>query len=98
LIAFEIEAKGGDRDDVDGSRSEIQPAVLAQALESIAHDGRRILGEIEESGSFFLDPEASEARRATGDREREIQGSPRLAALGMSPANGETTFGQEGID
>jgi hypothetical protein len=68
---------------VDGNVFECEAAVSAESGETLSHHGGMILGEIDEHLAGVFHFEASEARRARGYGEGEIETEPGLSKLGL---------------
>lgn len=79
LIIFDVKAKAGGSDDMQIELCDVEPPVPAQTLDAPADLIERVLSQIDERGSFAFDFEASEASRARGHGDREIESKPGFA-------------------
>lgn len=84
LIGASIDPDGGGGDHVDGERVEAEAAVVTQPAEACLHDGGSVLGRVEQDEAGIFDDEAAECGRTARDRDGEVEGELRLAALGSA--------------
>jgi hypothetical protein len=94
-IDLAVEAQRRCGDDVKRDILEPESAVSADADEAFLDDGRRVLGHVEQDRAGFVDVEEIERERLRSDREREIEGEPRLAALGRTAEDADARASPE---
>src|SRR5208282_4024879 len=61
---------------------EIKTAMPGHSLDALAHDQKRVLGQIDQNWPWLRHGVLAQARRAGGYREGHVQPQPRLGALG----------------
>jgi hypothetical protein len=83
-VGLEIEPHGGCGDDLDVEIGEAEAGGGADAVEPPAHDVERVLGGVKQNASSAWHGEAAQARNAGRDRDGEVQGEERFAALGLA--------------
>jgi len=81
-----IEPQYRRRDHVDVDSGEIKTAMPGHSRDTLAHDQKRVLGQVDQNRTRFRHGILAQARRARGDAEGHVQSQPRLGALG-GPAN-----------
>src|SRR5262252_3773500 len=95
---LEIKPHGWFSDDLDVEFSELEAAGGADSLEPPSDHIEGILGGIEKDASGARDRKAAQARRASGDRDGEIQSEERFAALRLGADNPDSLLGPQILD
>jgi hypothetical protein len=95
---LEIKPQGRFGDDLDVECGEPETAGGADSLEPPPHHVERILGGIENDAAGARDWKAAQTGSAGGDRNGEIQGEERFAALGLGADNADSLLGPQIFD
>jgi hypothetical protein len=94
--SLEIKPQGRFGDDLDVEFGKLEAAGGADSLEPPPHHVEGILGGIKKDASGGR--KAAQARRASGDRDGEIQGEEGFAALGLGADNPDSLLGPQILD
>ena len=96
-VEIDIEPHGGCGDHLDIEIGKLEACGGADALEPPTHDIERVLGGIEQDAAWVWHREAAQARRAGGDRDGEVEGEERLAALGLAADDADCLLAQSPV-
>ena len=97
-VGLEIEPHGGRGDDLDVEIGERDAGGGADAVEASAHDVQCVLGGVQQNAPGAWHGEAAQTRDAGGDRDGEVQGEERLAALGLAADDADRLLGPQAGD
>lgn len=88
-VSIEIEAQAGGGDNLDIERREVDASGGANAVEPATDDVERVFGGVEKDAPGVGDGKVAQAGCAGCDRDGEIQGEERFAALGLAADNAD---------
>ncbi len=83
-IIVDVEPQGRSGDHLDIEVDELQLRSGAEGVEAVTDDVQSVLGGEEQHATWTGDSKAPKARTARGDRNAELEGEQRLAALGLA--------------
>ena len=81
-----------------GARMLVGASGAADAFEAVTHQVQRVLGGVEQHAAGPRDRVLPQTRGAGGDRDGEIEGEERLAALGLATDDADRFLRPELLD
>src|SRR6202163_4858023 len=97
-VGIQIEPEGGRGDDLDVEIGQRHTGCCRDAFEASAHDVQCVLGGKQQDATGTRHGEAAQTWDAGGDRDGEVQGQERLAALWLAADDADRLLGPQAGD